>query len=443
MTHPLTFPRGGIQLPAGGQESRRVPIVNAAMPPVAAVPMRRFGGPAAACLVASGDQVAEGQLIARSAGPGSAPVHAPIPGSVAGIRDILLPDGTSGPAALIELGGAFARSGRPGSRRVWTRLGPAETLAIVRDAGVAVGRLGPLAGRLEAARSRQVQVLVANAVESEPWLAAEYRTLVERPAEVAEGLRAAQALLGCGRVVLAVTVEAAPAAEGVAAAFGSMDGALEVAVFDRRYPQEDETCLAAALLGGEPARGGTALDAGAMVIDVSSLAAMYDAVVLGRPCIERVVTVAGPAVREVRNLKVRVGTRAGELVEEAGGLVAKPAAVVFGSAMQGHAFPGDADWQEVPVTQEVSALLLLARRDLGRGRQRPCLRCGRCLDACPWGLVPVRLHELAGSGALAQASAECLEACTGCGCCSYRCPSRIPVAAGLREARARPVGGAG
>ena len=164
--------------------------------------------------------------------------------------------------------------------------------------------------------------------------------------------------------------------------------------------------------------------------------------VLGKPCFERVVTVAGPALRSPGNLKVRVGTRVGDLVEEAGGLAARPAAVVFGGAMQGYAFPGGADWQEVPVTQEVPAILLLARRGMASGRERPCVRCGRCLDACPWGLVPVRLYELAASGALARASAEGLGACTGCGCCSYTCPSCIPLAAKLRQARQRSIGGA-
>jgi electron transport complex protein RnfC len=413
------------------------------MPSVAVVPMRRRGGSAAVCLVAPGDRVAEGELIGRPPDQSSAPVHASIPGAVVEVREVLLSDGTTGQAVVIELGGTFAQSGRPRPVRDWTHLGASQILTIIGEAGVALdGHCEPLAVRFATARGRSPQVLLANAVESEPWLAAEFRLLADRPGDVAEGLRIAQAVLGCRRVVLAVTGDAAQAADAVAAAFRASGGTLEVAVFDGRYPQEEETRLAAALLGREVPRGGTALDLGAVVTSVSSFAALRDAVVLGKPCFERIVTVAGPALGAPRNLKVRVGTRAGELVEEAGGLVARPAAVVFGGAMQGHAFPGSADWQEVPVTQEVPAVLLLARGDLARGRRRPCLRCGRCLDACPWGLVPVRLHEIAESGALARASTEGLGECTGCGCCSYACPSRIPLAAGLREARVRSAGGA-
>lgn len=443
MTHPLTFPRGGIQLPPHSQESRHAPIANAAMPSVAVVPMRRPGGAVAVCLVGPGDRVAEGQLIGRSPDPRSAPIHAPIPGEVVAVREVVLGDGTTGPAAIIELGGAFAQSGRPRPARDWRKLGSAEPLAAIAAAGVALdGHPEPLAARFAAARSRSAKVLVASAVETEPWLAAEYRLLVERPAEVAEGLGIAKAVLGCPRVVLAVPGGAAEAADGLAAAVHAAGGCLEVSVFDGRYPQEEDTRLAAALLGREPPGGGTALDLGVVVASISSLVALRNAVVLGKPCFERVVTVAGPALRSPGNLKVRVGTRAGDLVEEAGGLAAPPAAVVFGGAMRGYAFPGSADWQEVPVTQDVPAILLLARRGLASGRERPCLRCGRCLDACPWGLVPVRLHELAGCGALDRASAEGLGECTGCGCCSYACPSRIPLAARLREAQQRSIGGA-
>jgi electron transport complex protein RnfC len=403
--------------------------------------MRRRAGPAALCLVRPGDRVAEGELIGRPADGRSVPVHAPIPGAVVDVREVALADGSTGQAAVIELGGVFAQSGRPRPARDWTSFGAAEIIAIAGGAGIALdGHCEPLAGLLAAARARSAQVLVANAVETEPWLAAEFRLLADRPSEVAAGLHIAEAALGCPRVVLAVTADAAQAAEGVATAFRAAGGSLEVAVFGSRYPQDDETLLATALLGREPLRGGTALDVGAAVTSVSSLAALHDAVVLGKPCFERVVTVAGPALPGPRNLKVRIGTRAGDLVEEAGGLARRPAAVVFGGAMRGYAVAGGEDWRQVPVTQEIAAVLLLARSDLAPGRERPCLRCGRCLDACPWGLVPVRLHQLAGCGALARASAEGLGECTGCGCCSYVCPSRLPLAASLRAARDRSAG---
>lgn len=438
MTHALTFPRGGITLPPLAAVNGHEPIANAALPPVAVVPLRRDGGPVAECLVGPGDRVTEGELIGRPRDPRSAPVHAPIPGLVVDVRDVLLGDGRTGSAAVIELGGSFVQSGRPRPPRPWEDLDPRQIVAAVADAGVALeGGREPLAERLAAARARSARVLVANAIESEPWLAAERRLLAERPAEVAEALRIARAAIGCPRLVVAVTGDCVAAAEAVAAAFR---GGLDIAVFARRYPQEEESLLAAALLGAAPVPGSSPLDRGVAAIGISSLLALREAVVFGRPCLERVVTVAGSALRGSRTLKARVGTRAGDLVDEAGGLVARPVAVVFGGAMRGHAFDADSDWQGVPITSEVPAILVLTRRDLATGRERPCLRCGRCLDACPWGLAPVRLRELARSAGPARASAEGLGACTGCGCCSYACPSRIPLAAQLREARDRTAG---
>ncbi len=434
MTNRPTFARGGIVFPPRRIDNRTVPLANAPVPPVAVVPLRRRGGLPGVCLVRDGDRVGEGDPIGRLPKPDALAIHAPIPGSVIGVREVLHDDGVVGPAVVIELGGGFAQSGRPRPIRDWKKLAPAAIVAAAAEAGIAV-EAEPLAVRLAAAKARGPGVLVANAVETEPWLAAEFRLLADRPAVVAEGALIARAALGCARVVLAVTPDGEEAAARAADAARVLGGTVEVVVVDPRHPQEEETRLASALLGREPPRGGSALDLDAAVLRLSSLAALRDAVVLGRPCFERVVALAGAALREPRNLRVRTGTRVGDLVEEAGGLAARPAAVVFGRAMNGYAVAGDAGWQDVPVSQETAAILFLDRREIARGRERPCLRCGLCADACPWGLVPVRLLELAGAREAVRAAAEGLRECTECGCCSYVCPSSIPLAAGLRAAR--------
>jgi electron transport complex protein RnfC len=362
---------------------------------------------------------------------------------LAGLKECLLPDGSLGRAAVIQLGGAFAQSGRPRPPSDWRRLDPAGIAAAATAAGIAFDP-DPLGVLLTAARARSPGVLVVNAIESEPWLAAEFRLLCDRPNDVAAGLRMAQTALGCPRVVLAVVPDAVEPATAVASACREAGLDVEVSVFEERYPQEEESRLAAALLDREPPRGGSAADLGAEVVRVSSIVALCDAVLFGKPCFERVVTVGGPAIGMARNFKVRIGTTVGGLLGEAGGSISGTQTVVLGSPMCGHAFRVESTgWRDVPVTQDVPAVLLFDRRDLPRGRQRPCLRCGRCLDACPWGLVPVRLRELAGSGSAARADREGLGECRECGCCSYACPSRIPLAHGLREARALAAGAAG
>jgi Na+-translocating ferredoxin:NAD+ oxidoreductase subunit C len=429
-----TFARGGIVFPPRRIDNRTVPITNAPVPPVAVVPLRRRGGPSGVCLVREGDRVGEGDPIGRLPKPDALAIHAPIPGSVIGVREVLQDDGAVGPAVVIELGGDFAQSGRPRQAREWKRLHATAILAAAAEAGIAIEG-EPLAARLAAAVARGPGVLVANAVETEPWLAAEFRLLADRPAVVAEGALIARAALGCARIVLAVTPDGEEAAALATEAARELGGAVEVVVVAPRHPQEEETRLASALFGREPPRGGSPLDLGAVVLRLSSLAALRDAVVLGRPCFERIVTLGGAALREPRNLRVRVGSRVGDLVDEAGGLASRPAAVVFGRLMNGYAVAGDGEWQDVPVSQETTAIHFLGRREVARGRERPCLRCGRCADTCPWGLVPVRLHELAGAGDTLRAVEEGLRDCTECGCCSYVCPSRIPLAASLRAAR--------
>ncbi len=431
MTRTPTFPRGGIQVPARKAATRDAPITNASVPPVATVPLRQHVGAPAECLVKPGDVVAEGQLIGRAVEKLSAAVHAPIPGRVAEVREVVLADGSRCSAVVIELGGEFQQSGRPPKPWDWHGASPAELLALVREAGV-VGLGGepvPVAPKWQAARERGPETLVANAIEGEPFLAAEHRLLLERPAEVAEAIRIAQRALGCRRIVLAVIEETAEAGRETIEILRREGIAAELAAFQDRWPQGEESQLAAALCGDEAPPTADAFERGMVMASIATLVAVREAVALGRPLIERVITVAGPGVREPRNLKVRSGTPIGELIEEAGGLARRGDPIVIGGPMRG-AIVEDLSF---PVTRTVSGVLVLPH---ARDQQSwPCIRCGRCVDACPWGLSPVRLSKAAASGLLARARALGLEDCRACGCCSYVCPSRIPIVDILKAAR--------
>ncbi len=419
------FFRGGASLPPGAGPSPREPISNAAVPARAVISMRQHAGDAAECVVQPGDLVREGMQIGKACGPRCTHVHASIPGRVVAVEDA--PDGAGGtsPAAVVELEGEFDRSGRARADRRWGQMETAELLAAVQSAGIVdMGRVPvPVHVKLARRPGDAPCLLVANAVRDDPSIPGVSALLAGRVREVVEGIRIAVRLLGPSRAVLAVggaDRELVPAFERAIDAEG---GAVHIAVVSSRYPQADEE-----LLGAVVARPG---DGRPVVLAAAAILAVREAAVLDRPLIETVVSVAGSIVRSPRTLKARLGTRIGELLEECGGCVEEPAAIVLGGLMAGRL----AASAEAPLTKSVSGVIALSAREARPPRSLPCIRCGACIDACPWGLDPGSLCKLIAHGRILQARAEGLDACSLCGCCAHACPSRIPLAAALASGR--------
>jgi electron transport complex protein RnfC len=198
-----------------------------------------------------------------------------------------------------------------------------------------------------------------------------------------------------------------------------------------RYPQEDERQLADAVLGIEIASGKSSIDNSALIFSAGTLFAVYEAVALSKPFIERIITVSGDAVRRQANLKVRIGTPVRDLLEECGGFRKQPAKLVIGGPMRGYAV-GDAG---MPVTKTTSGILVLTEAEIRRAQRYNCVQCGHCVRACPIGLEPVVLHKLIEHGRYAEAVELGLFDCTECGCCAYSCPSRIPLVQSLKTGK--------
>jgi electron transport complex protein RnfC len=249
----------------------------------------------------------------------------------------------------------------------------------------------------------------------------------ERLSQIVEALRICRTLLEPSRLAFAVGESSRELAVEIEVALREAALPCEIALVPRRYPQGSEQLLLAALQGGSPPQA-----AGSVVLSVATLNAIYEAVVLGVPLIERIVTVTGPPVGAPRNLKARIGTPVGELLEECGGLVRDAGKLVLGGVMRGTPI----DSLQEPVTKGVLGVTAFSRREARPRHALPCTRCGSCVQACPWGLAPLQLYKLLAQGRMEEARAQGLDSCTECGCCSFACPSRIPLTDALRQGRA-------
>ena len=399
--------------------------------------MLQASGHAGPVLVRPGDKVQEGMLIGKAEGARSANVHSSIPGAVVRVIETKGADGLACQAALIELGGEFGRTGKPVSTSDWEKVPRAELLGRISSGGVVGlgGSLLPTHLKLARERGRSVSFLIANGIESEPSLHADVCLMKEKSREIAVGMRICQRILDAARVVLAIGElregDLVPLFQEV---FTDTAPGFEIMALPGRYPQGHEDLVRASVLARAVSSNGTAgfvEDAECVVLNVATLFAVYEAVVLQRPLIERFVTVSGSAVRRPGVLKVRVGTRVGDLFEECGGLVEPPGKVVLGGPMRGVSVSS----LDYPVTKGVAGVMAFTQAEARVGSQLPCIRCGACVEACPWHLVPTRLNKLIERGAIAAALAEGLSSCTECGCCAFACPSRIPLVDGLRKGK--------
>lgn len=382
-----------------------------------------LGAPAEPC-VRIGDAVLVGQRIGDASGFVSVPVHAPISGKVAAVGRFPHPLGSERPAIVIEGDGADRRHesvrppGDPDS------LSPEDIRRAVRDAGV-VGLGGaafPTHVKLSPPESKPIDLAVLNGAECEPWLTADHRLMLERPAEIVKGLLLIMRALGCRKGIVGIEankMDAVQAMRGAAPAGAD----IEVVPLEVKYPQGAEKQLIDALTGRRVPSGGLPMDVGVVVQNVGTAFAVYEACHLGMPLVRRVVTVAGTPLARPANYLARIGTLVSSLVEQSGGATGEVAKVISGGPMMGVAQAT----LDVPVVKGMSGVLLLAPDEIDWRAPDPCLRCGNCVETCPMKLVPTLLEKLVAAGKTDDAVAAGLQDCMECGSCGFVCPSRRPL----------------
>lgn len=432
MSRRVSRPERGIALSERTSPAHRSPIRNAILPSTATVALSQHIGAPAECVVRVGDRVREGSLIGRPNGLISSSVHSPIPGVVTSIRTVVLPGGERSEAVVIALEGGFDRP-VGGTLREPPERSSEELLShLARMGVVGLGGAGlPTHLKLRPPKGLAIDLLIVNGAECEPYLSADFRLMVERPGRILAGAAIAARLLGAKAIRVAVRASYPEAIESMRAEIRGGGLPMEIVPVSSAYPAGDERALTQSVGGRRIPSGARSADVGVVVVSVATLAALHDAVALERPLFERVVTVAGGAVAEPANLKARIGTPIGALLEECGGFLQRPERILVGGPFSG-SVTFDLD---TPVTKRTTAVLALTSEEVKAAAPTPCINCGRCEEACPRELVPDRLLRLVERDRLEDAAAEGLAECNECGCCSYVCPAHLPLVESFRRGK--------
>ena len=368
-----------------------------------------------------GDEVKVGTVIGEAAGFVSVPVHSSISGKVTAVGRFPHPLGGEHQAIVIEGDGEDSWDESVVARDNVDSLESRELVDIIRDAGI-VGLGGaafPTHVKLSPPDSKPIDTVILNGAACEPWLTADHRLMLERPADVMRGFQLIMRALVCERGFVGIESNKPDAVEAMKAAVPS-DSGIRVVMLQVKYPQGAEKQLIDSILRRKVPAGGLPMDVGVVVQNVGTALAVYEACHKGIPLVRRVVTVTGNPVESPSNFRPRIGTMVASLVEQAGGLSDDVSKAVSGGPMMGMAqFTLD-----VPVIKGMSGVLFLGPGEIDTKPPDPCIRCGHCVHSCPMKLLPTTIEKFVMVEAIDKAVEIGLNDCIECGSCAYVCPSR-------------------
>ncbi|HWI66157.1 MAG TPA: electron transport complex subunit RsxC [Symbiobacteriaceae bacterium] len=419
--------RGGVH-PPENKGTAAVATQPLPRPERLVLPLRQHIGAPCKPLVAAGAQVQAGQPVGDTDAPVAAPIHASLSGKVSAVEPRLSPSGRMEMSVVIDVAPEDEWWPDLPAGLGWgvdpAALEPATLRTRIRQAGlVGLGGAGfPTAVKLSA----EADVVLLNGAECEPVLTSDHRLMLEEPEKVVLGLRLLMQACGAKRGVIALEANKADAAAALTRCVKG-DPALKVEVLPVRYPQGAEKMLIWGALRRAVPVGALPIHVGVVVQNVSTAAAVATALAEGRPLTERIVTVAGK-VQRPGNFRAPIGAGFVDLIAAAGGENGSIAKVVAGGPMMGAAQMS----LTVPVTKTTGGIILLGPEDLTTAPETVCIRCGRCVSACPMGLLPAKLAEMAEAGRWEDAEKFYVAACMECGSCSYACPAHRPLVQQIR-----------
>ena len=413
-----TFRRGVHPAHGSKRQTQALAIRDFVSDTVQIVMNMNIGAPSNPC-VQKGGHVKVGQVIGEAVGALGIPVHASVSGEVVAVEPIAYL--TEAPAMCVTIKNDFQDE--------WEELhplgnvekvDPALILPAIKAAGICGmgGASFPTHVKLNIAPGKKCDYILANGAECETHITCDDRLMQENPTRVVDGLRAAMRALGVKEAIIGIEDNKPTAIAAMQKACQGRDG-VRVQVMRTKYPQGGEKQLIKVLTGREVPSGGLPIDCGCVVLNVGTCAAIADAVIDGKPVIDRVTTVTG-AVRSPANLRLRIGTITEDIIGECGGYSTDPGKIFFGGAMTGMCLPND----QLPMAKSTNGIVVFTKEEAMSAEEDPCIRCAKCVDVCPIGLNPYDMKIFADAEKWDVCKKKHVMDCMLCGACAFICPAR-------------------
>lgn len=397
------------------------------------IPMQQHIGAPCSCIVKKGDTVKRGQLIGEPAANLSCAVHSSVSGTVADVCELISIGGQKVVHVIIENDKENTNDDSVVPKD-YTKMSPDEITEAIKQSGISGmgGATFPTYAKIKSAVGK-VDTLIVNCSECEPYITANHRLMVERPDEMLGGIRILLKALSLPLAKIAIA-DNKPDAIGILKKKTSGCKDIKVEVVKTKYPQGDERQLIFAITGRQIPTGKLPADVGCVVFNAETTEAVYNYFAKGEPLIEKIVTVDGDCVVSPKCVLAPIGTSYEDLIAYCGGTTAEPKKIVSGGPMMGFSV-----WTEkTPVSKGCSSVLVFANsEDQAPTENNSCIRCGKCVKACPMHLMPSYIANYARKDLLSECDKLGARSCVECGSCSYVCPAKIPVSQYVRTAKAK------
>ena len=432
-----TFHIGGVHPHDNKQFSAHQPITDCPLPKEAIIPLVQHIGAPAQAVVAQGAKVKVGELLAKAGGFVSANICSPVSGTVTKIGDWTDAWGAPGQAIFIRVEGDEWIPEIDRSKDIVRQSSLDAKTIIDKIAAAGIVGLGgacfPTHVKLLPPPGKKAEVLIVNGVECEPYLTCDHQLMLEHGEEIIIGIELLKKALNVNRAIIGIENNKKDAIEHMRKLALSKLG-IEVLPLQLKYPQGGEKQLIDACIGRQVPSGALPIEVGAVVDNVATIYAVYEAVMKNKPLISRVMTVTGKNVKHPGNYCVRFGTPIDEVIALAGGVPAHTGKVIGGGPMMGRAMDHT---EAMPANKRLSGLLFLDEAECIRPEEENCIRCGKCVQACPMGLEPYLLQRLNELGLYDELEKHDVMDCIDCGCCVFTCPAHRRLLDGIRPAKAK------